>query len=124
MRVISQKGMPVMTDIPYEKVVISQSMIEPNKIVAWDFFGGEDTIILIAEYSTQEKAEKAMQMLHEAYTGAPFIMKNAEVPVGFAEQLKNMRSGFITVLDREDNVRIEPMNIVFRFPLDGEISAD
>ena len=54
-----------MTDIPYEKVVISQSMIEPNKIVAWDFFGGEDTIILMAEYSTPEKAEKAMQKLHE-----------------------------------------------------------
>ena len=79
-----------MTDIPYEKVVISQSMIEPNKIVAWDFFGGEDNIILMAEYSTPEKAEKAMQMLHEAYTGAPFV-------------------------------RIEPMNIVFRFPNADEI---
>ena len=110
-----------MTDIPYEKVVISQSMIEPNKIVAWDFFGGEDNIILMAEYSTQEKAEKAMQMLHEAYTGAPFIVKNAEVPEDFAEQLKNMRNGFITVVDHGDNVRIEPMNIVFRFPQEDEI---
>ena len=110
-----------MTDIPYEKVVISQSMIEPNKIVAWDFFGGEDNIILMAEYPTPEKAEKAMQMLHEAYTGAPFIMKNVEVPVGFDEQLKNMKSGIITVHDREDNVRIEPMNIVFRFPAEDEI---
>ena len=110
-----------MTDIPYEKVVISQSMIEPNKIVAWDSFGGEDNIILMAKYSTQEKAEKAMQMLREAYTGAPFIMKNVEVPDDFAEQLKNMRSGFITVLDREDNVRIEPMNIVFRFPSEDDI---
>ena len=110
-----------MTDIPYEKVVISQSMIEPNKIVAWDFFGGEDNIILMAEYSTPEKAEKAMQMLHEAYTGAPLIMKNVEVPVGFDEQLKNMKSGIITVHDREDNVRIEPMNTVFRFPAEDEI---
>ena len=110
-----------MTDIPYEKVAISQSMIEPNKIVAWDFFGGEDNIILMAEYSTPEKAEKAMQMLHEAYTRAPFIMKNVEVPEGFAEQLKNMRSGFITVVDHGDNVRIEPMNIVFRLPQEDEI---
>lgn len=30
-----------MTDMPYEKVVISQSMIEPNKIVAWDFFAAK-----------------------------------------------------------------------------------
>lgn len=62
-----------------------------------------------------------MQMLHEAYTGAPFIMKNVEVPVGFAEQLKNMRNGFITVVDHGDNVRIEPMNIVFRFPSEDDI---
>ena len=110
-----------MTDISYEKVAISQSMIEPNKIVAWDFFGGEDNIILMAEYSTPEKAEKAMQMLHEAYTGAPFAMKNVEVPEGFAEQLKNMRSEFITLRDREDNVKIEPMNIVFRFPSEDDI---
>ena len=75
----------------------------------------------MAQYKSQEKAEKAMQMLHEAYTGAPFIMKNVEVPEGFAEQLKNMRSGFITVMDHGDNVRIEPMNIVFRFPQEDEI---
>lgn len=48
-------------------------------------------------------------------------MKNVEVPEGFAEQLKNMKSGFITVVDHGDNVRIEPMNIVFRFPQEDEI---
>ena len=110
-----------MTDIPYEKVAISQSMIEPNKIVAWDFFGGEDNIILMAKYSTPEKAEKVMQMLHEAYTGAPLIMKNAEVSEDFAEQLKDLRSGFITIADHGDNVRVEPMNIVFRFPSEDDI---
>ena len=67
------------------------------------------------------EAKKIMHMLHEAYTGAPFIMKNVEVPVGFAEKLKNMRSGFITVVDHGDNVRIEPMNIVFRFPSEDDI---
>lgn len=75
----------------------------------------------MAQYKSQEKAEKAIQLLHEAYTGAPFAMKNVEVPVGFADQLKNMRSGFITVLDHGDNVKIEPMNIVFRFPSEDEI---
>ena len=58
-----------------------------------------------------------MQMLHEAYTGAPFIVNNVEVPDDF----KNMRSEFITLRDREDNVKIEPMNIVFRFPQEDEI---
>ena len=75
----------------------------------------------MAQYKSQEKAEKAMQMLHEAYTGAPFIVNNAEVPEGFAEQLKDLRSGFITVADHGNNVIIEPMNIVFRFPSEDEI---
>lgn len=57
-----------MTDIPYEKVAISQSMIEPNKIVAWDFFGGEGNIILMAKYSTQEKADKALGECRRCYS--------------------------------------------------------
>ena len=70
MRIISQKGMPVETDMPYEKVAVSQSMKEPNKIIAWDVAAGENNIILMAEYSTQEKAEKAISKLHDCYQGA------------------------------------------------------
>ena len=112
MRVISQNGK---LDFPYENIVVE---IMDSVIVAYTPMANP---LRMAQYKSQEKAEKAMQMLHEAYTGAPFIMKNVEVPEGFAEQLKNMRSGFITALDREDNVRIEPMNIVFRFPQEDEI---
>ena len=43
-------------------------MIEPNKIVAWDVLAADDDIILMAKYSTPEKAEKAMQMLHDEYS--------------------------------------------------------
>ena len=121
MRIISQKGLPVVTDIPYEKVVVSQQLIDPSKIIAWDFLAVDEDIILMAKYSTPEKAEKAMQLLHEAYTGAPLIMKNVEVPDDFAEQLKDLRNGIITVIDREDNVRIEQKNTVFRFPEEDEI---
>ena len=113
MRIIDQNG----CDYPYESIAISYG----DGIIYARPISNMDKRYLIAQYSTQEKAEKAMQMLHEAYTGAPFIMKNAEVPVGFAEQLKNMKSGFITVVDHGDNVRIEPMNIVFQFPAEDEI---
>ena len=113
MRIIDQDG----CDYPYESIAISYG----DGIIYARPISNMDKRYLIAQYSTQDKAEKAMQMLHEAYTGAPFIMKNVEVPVGFAEQLKNMRSGFITVVDHGDNVRIEPMNIVFRFPQEDEI---
>ena len=113
MRIISQTG----DDIPYERCVLT---IFGEFVYAAPIYNLENKFV-VASYSTQDKAEKAMQMLHEAYTGAPFIMKNAEVPVGFSEQLKNMRSGFITVVDHGDNVRVEPMNIVFRFPKENEL---
>lgn len=113
MRIIDQNG----CDYPYESIAISYG----DGIIYARPISNMDKRYLIAQYSTREKAEKAMQMLHEAYAGAPFIMKNVEVPEGFAEQLKNMKSGFITVVDHGDNVRIEPMNIVFRFPQEDEI---
>lgn len=121
MRIISQIGMKVLIDLPYENIAISQSLEEPNSIIAFDVSNNDDSFFRMARYSTPEKAEKAMQMLHEAYTGAPFIMNNVMVPDDFDEQLKNMRNGIITVLDREDNVKIEQMNIVFQFPAEDEI---
>lgn len=113
MRIIDQNG----CDYPYESIAISYG----DGIIYARPISNMDKRYFLAKYSTPEKAEKAMQMLHEAYTGAPFAMKNVEVPVGFADQLKNMRSGFITVVDHGDNVRIEPMNIVFRFPSEDDI---
>ena len=113
MRIISQNG----CDYPYESIAISYG----DGIIYARPTSNMDKRYLIAKYSTQDKAEKAMQMIHEAYTGAPLIMNNAVFPEGFDEQLKNMKSGIITVHDREDNVRIEPMNIVFRFPAEDEL---
>ena len=67
MRIISQKGTPVITDIPYEKVAVSQRLADPSEIIAWDVLASDYDIILMAKYSTPEKAEKAMQMLHNCY---------------------------------------------------------
>ena len=112
MRIISQNER---LDLPYENIVVE---IMDSVIVAYTPMTNP---LRMAQYKSQEKAEKAMQMLHEAYTGSPFIMKNVEVPVGFAEQLKDLRSGSITVIDHGDNVKIEPMNIAFRFPKENEL---
>ena len=112
MRVISQNER---LDLPYENILVE---IMDSVIVAYTPMTNP---LRMAQYKSQEKAEKAMQLLHEAYTGAPFIMKNAEVSVDFAEQLKDLGSGFITIADHGDNVRVEPMNIVFRFPKENEL---
>lgn len=113
MRIIDQNG----CDYPYESIAISYG----DGIIYARPISNMDKRYLIAKYSTQEKAEKTMEMLHEAYTGAPLLLKNLDVPDDFAEQLKNMRNGFITAIDRDDNVKIEPMNIMFRFPQEDEI---
>lgn len=112
MRVISQNGK---LDFPYENIVVE---IMDNVIVAYTPMTNP---LRMAQYKSQDKAEKAMQMLHEAYTGAPLIIENIEVPDDFAEKLKALRNGIITIIDREDNVRIESMNIVFQFPQEDEI---
>lgn len=120
MRVISQKGMPVIIDLPYERIGISQSYKDPNYIIGFDIDASDDNYFYLARYSTPEKAEKAMQKLHECYTGV-LIMQNVSLPEEGAEQLKNMTTGFICINNREDNVKIEPMHTVFCFPQEDEI---
>ena len=113
MRIIDQNG----CDYPYESIAISYG----DGIIYARPISNMDKRYLIAQYSTPDKAEKAMQMLREAHTGAPLIIKNIEVPDDFAEKLKDLRNGIITIIDREDNVKIEQMNIVFQFPQEDEI---
>lgn len=116
MRVISKFGEE---DIPYEL-----SIFWRDETVIWATIPGFGKIIM-AQYSSQEKAEKAMQMLHECYTGMLY-MQNVVFgkDVDVKERLKeSMRQGigFISVIDRKENVKIEPMNIVFRFPREDEV---
>ena len=120
MRVISQKGMPVIIDFPYERIGISQSYKDPNYIIGFDIDASDDNYFYLARYSTPEKAEKAMQKLHECYTGV-ILLQNVGFPDDAAEQLKSMKNGFICVNNQADNVRIEPLHTVFRFPQEDEI---
>ena len=111
MRVISKSGQ---YDIPYELSVFWR---DENIIWANAFGTGK---IIVAQYSSMDKADKVMQKLHECCAGV-LLMQNVSLPEDEAEQLKNMTTGFICVNSREDNVRIEPMHMVFRFPQEDEI---
>lgn len=116
MRIISQNGL---IDVPYEQISIE---IRENEIWCGYTATLEKTCVSkrFARYSTQEKAEKTMQKLHECYTGV-LLMQNVSLPEDEAKQLKNMTTGFICVNSREDNVRIEPLHMVFKFPADDEL---
>ena len=61
MRIIDQNG----CDYPYESVAISYG----DGIIYARPISNMDKRYLIAQYSTQDKAEKAMQKLHECHIG-------------------------------------------------------
>lgn len=67
MRIISQDGM---VDFPYENIAISTGHRGDNKefyIFANFVNCAEQKPQILARYSTEKKAEKAMEMLHEEY---------------------------------------------------------
>lgn len=108
MRVISQDGT---MDVPYENVVLYQDEKEIMCIFSGIYIGRK-----LAQYSTEEKAIKAMEMLRGRY-GKLEVMK--VIASGTAEYMEKSLS---------TNEMIEQHNAycdmnVFQFPQDDEIEA-
>ena len=61
MGIISQNGI---TDIPYDLYGVRQLKSDLSKIIA---FTNGDEFLIMAEYSTEAKAKKAMEMLRNEY---------------------------------------------------------
>ena len=117
MRLISQNGK---IDAPYEITPLSRT---GNIIRVYVPIAGEKGTVM-ATYSTEEKAEKAMEMLRNTYTGALFA-RNIEITEDTEKEFMKMAStkgfGIIkTVIDGSE-AKFEPANIVFRFPEDNEV---
>ena len=123
MRLISQNGE---LDIPYEQCVI-QRFREKIYFLNKNLTGIEQLVsdMEIASYSTEEKAEKAMEMLRTAYTGR--FVTNADIPNDFNEQLKElMKGGFGTVIVKDTNdsrVEFNNLNGYFQFPKDEDVEV-
>lgn len=116
MRLISQTGD---IDIPYENTVLS---VAGNLIFAYVPIVGEKGTI-IASYSTKEKAEKAMKVLHNVYAGM-FLAQNVEMSDDDYEECIKMAArgfGIIKTMVNSPDMKFETANIVFRFPKDDEI---
>lgn len=64
MRVISQDGR---IDLPYEQIVVVNNTVDEMAIIAYAVNSYDDTVWKLAEYSTKEKAEKAMEELRTEY---------------------------------------------------------
>ncbi len=121
MRILSQDGM---IDVPYEKVIVQISGNGDNSIIAYTNSEGEGYLNM-AEYSTEAKAKRAMEMLRTAYAGR--FITNADISEDFNEQLKElMKGGFGTVLVKDGNdgrVEFNNLNGYFQFPADDELEG-
>jgi hypothetical protein len=120
MRVISQSGK---TDLPYENFVIG--ITSDNVIVATrDVASPPEKLFhsVIAKYSTEEKAIKAMEMLREAHSKGIYIEypKIDENKIAKDDDLSLWNAQTFTKFYPEGYYR--PCKI-FQFPADNEIEV-
>ena len=102
MRVISQHGN---VDLPYEQIVVCHAM---ESVLA--LYNGEKYVL--GEYSSKEKAYKAMEMLRERHTDNVFCREDIQYKAEI-------------MLDEGLNIVREMMMKCeyFRFPKDDEVKA-
>lgn len=122
MRVISQDGT---IDVPYEMVVI-QKFRNAIYFLNRNLSGVEDLIndIELAEYSTEEKAIKAMEMLRKAYIGMPIVMQNVDVSDDVKKEFERLKKCGVMVRAENQPPKVECVsNTIFQFPQDDEIEV-
>lgn len=124
MRILSQEKLGLNYDIPYEQVCLNINKKSENsfRIYAWNSLSNsDDSCYLVAEYSTEAKARKAMEMLHEAYTGIPLILQNVDISEDVREMFEKWKNQGIFVVSENQPSKVEYVgNVLFRFPADDE----
>ena len=120
MRVISQDGT---IDVPYEEVIIQRfrsRIYFLNKNLIGVESLNED--MQIAEYSTEEKAKKAVEMLRDAYIGMPIVMQNVDISEDVAREFERLKKCGIMVQTENQPSKIECIsNAIFQFPTEEEL---
>ena len=122
MRVISQDGT---IDVPYEMVVI-QRFEKDIYFLNRNLTGVENLTndITLAEYSTKEKAIKAIEMLRGTYAGMPIMMQNVDVSEDMAKEFERLKKCGIMVRAENQPPKVDFINnAVFQFPQDDEIEV-
>lgn len=104
MRIISQYGC---YDIPYERTMLTNI---GTKIYADNLAVKE---LCVAEYSTEEKAEKAMEMCRKNYADSEF---NRSTLCGMGTKIEMLKDHVAE--DYKDSVCDK---FTFRFPADDEV---
>ena len=120
MRVISQDGT---IDVPYEEVII-QRFESRIYFLNKNLTGVEPLTddMQIAEYSKEEKAKKAMEMLRDAYIGMPIVMQNVDITDDMAKEFERLKKCGVSIRADNQPSKIEYIsNSIFQFPTDEEL---
>lgn len=120
MRVVSQNGQ---IDVPYERYTIWCYKDQYLDIyhIACD---SETSYRGLADYSTEEKAIKAMEMLREVYAGMPIVMQNVAISEDFEKGFEKLKKCGVMVRSENQPSKVECIsNVVFQFPQDDEIEV-
>ena len=123
MRVISQDGT---IDIPYElsavtighKVDLSKFDINIRSKLL------DERPCIVAIYSTEEKAKKAMEMLRKAYVGSIVMFQNVEPTDELKEMLKihGIETIYAILDNQPQEIKFENhQNFYFQFPAEEEL---
>lgn len=67
---------------------------------------------------------KAMEMLHEAYTGIPLILQNVDISDDVKEMFEKWKKQGICVVSENQPSKVEYVgNVLFQFPSDDELEV-
>ena len=122
MRVISQDGT---MDVPYKISSFSMAVgkyenVEHAVIFCYNYSTSMGT--KMAEYSTEEKAKKAMEMLRDAYIGMPIVMQNVDVSEDVSMEFERLKKCGIMVQTENQPSKVEYINnVIFQFPTEEEL---
>ena len=109
-------------DFPYENsIVFIDTRAKEATFVRLQAIGDDETSIM-AQYSSEEKAKKAMEMLRDAYTGMPIVMQNVDVSEDVAKEFERLQKCGVVVQTENQPSKIECIsNSIFQFPTEEEL---
>lgn len=119
MRIISQDGM---TDLPYDKCMLNIEKAFGVKFVIEVYSKiFSDIKTIIAVYSTEEKAVKAMELLRSTYAGE--FMYGADIENMTLPDVLKGCSGSVVISNKNTDTSVMATNCerYFRFPQDDEV---
>ena len=124
MRLISQNGE---IDVPYDYFSLTIATgkyedVEVASIYCHNLSSPKGT--KLAEYSSKEKAQKAMEMLRTAYVGLPILFQNVDMNESVVDKLKEWkRDGIVLLHDNADSKIEQVNNAIFQFPKDEDVEV-